>query len=154
MKHFPLFEYPTCSISKMSIQHTGFASHQFNQLAYSHPRWEAMRVHNLSHKQALNQWQNGASIHLDCEQSLFCSKIRTENERDCMRERRVEKPRAASAVTLIFRTDFRAKERETARSLRFTNTPLYTALRKISENWYSQCLDRCPVLWEIRINSC
>ena len=23
---------------------------------------------------------------LDCEQSLFCSKIRTENERDCMRD--------------------------------------------------------------------
>ena len=47
---FGKLESPTCSISKMSLQHTSLAGHQLNQLAYSHPRREAMRVHDLSEK--------------------------------------------------------------------------------------------------------
>ena len=47
------------------------------------------------------------SIH--CEQSLFCSKIRTENERDCGFSTR--RSYVTHVVTLIFRTKFRAKER-------------------------------------------
>ena len=65
-------------------------------------------------------------IKLDCEQSLFCSKIRRETRKEvlettsaCQRNMRSREPYGFStrrsyvthAVTLIFPTDFRAKGR-------------------------------------------
>lgn len=53
-KWFHAFWVFTCSITEVSFEDPSFACHQLYQFSNSHPRWKAVRVHDLSYKPVVN----------------------------------------------------------------------------------------------------